>query len=82
VTLVATAGSVNLRSLNCFPWESGQMYLRFSAEPSKDCIVQATGDFVTWTGIYTNATATGVLEFIDTDAPLYPHRFYRVVEAP
>jgi len=43
-------------------------------------IIQATTNFATWTPIFTNTT--GIFNFIDTNTPGTPYRFYRAVLGP
>ena len=48
------------------------------AAPGGLHVIQATTDFQEWINVQTNSTdAFGVLDFIDVDSPLFPHRFYR-----
>jgi len=60
------------------PLPSGAMRIELKLQPSRVAVLQATSDFRTWTDRQTNQTdAAGVFTAIDTDAPLYPHQFYR-----
>jgi hypothetical protein len=82
LTLAATSGPISLRSMTLFPWERGQMYARCTAEPHRSYIVQGSTNLESWINLLTNATPSGVIEYLDPDAPAYPGRFYRLVEAP
>ena len=54
----------------------------FASQAGTNYTVQATTNFVFWVDL-TNVTATSDwLEQLDTDAPLYPHRFYRTATTP
>jgi hypothetical protein len=42
--------------------------------------VQATTDFLDWLDLgFSIADTNGCLRFLDTNAPSFPHRFYRMV---
>jgi hypothetical protein len=42
--------------------------------------VQATTDFLDWLDLgFSVGDTNGCLRFLDTNAPGYPHRFYRMV---
>jgi chitodextrinase len=45
--------------------------------PGRTWIVEAGTNLMQWTPIATGHCADGVLEFLDPNAPFYPHRFYR-----
>jgi uncharacterized repeat protein (TIGR01451 family) len=45
-------------------------------------IIQASTNFVAWTGIFTNTPPPSTFSFIDHDATNYPMRFYRSVTGP
>jgi len=56
----------------------GAMELQFHTSPGKRYAIEATTDFVGWTGIYTNtANASGVLLYRDAAATNHGWRFYR-----
>jgi hypothetical protein len=42
-------------------------------------VVQASTNLIEWVNVATNAPVDSFLEFMDLDAHLYPHRFYRPV---
>lgn len=61
----------------------GQVSLTVSGIPSKEYIIQASTNLVTWTPIFTNSTAVnGLLQFLDANTAKYHSRFYRAVPAP
>ena len=43
-------------------------------------IVQASTDLVSWTPVFTNTA--GVVSFVDSNSPAYPHQFYRAMLGP
>jgi hypothetical protein len=50
-----------------------------SNEVEQCYVIQATTDFVTWVNLQTNSVAGNLLEFNDSNASAYPHRFYRAI---
>ncbi|HEV8695784.1 MAG TPA: hypothetical protein VGQ93_16605 [Lysobacter sp.] len=50
-----------------------------SNEVDQCYVIQATTDFVTWVNVQTNSAAGALLEFADSRAGLFPHRFYRAI---
>jgi hypothetical protein len=54
--------------------------LQFLGAPGASNRVQATTDFLDWLDLgFSIADTNGCLRFLDTNAPGYPHRFYRMV---
>jgi uncharacterized delta-60 repeat protein len=54
--------------------------LQFLGAPGASNRVQATTDFFEWLDLgFSIADTNGCLRFLDTNAPSYPHRFYRMV---
>jgi hypothetical protein len=61
------------------PQPGGSMQVKSFGIPGVTYLIQASTDLSTWTTISTNvASSTGVILFLDTDAPNYNSRFYRV----
>ena len=48
-------------------------------EDDRSYVVQATSNLVNWVNIATNAPVDSFLDFMDLDAHLFPHRFYRAL---
>ena len=56
----------------------GSIQLQFFGNPSLSYNLQATTDFLNWTNLgFSLADTNGLFEFLDTNAPLFPYRFYR-----
>jgi hypothetical protein len=54
--------------------------VQFFATPGQACRFQATTNFPNWTDLGASvAGSDGIVRFTDTNAPAYPHRFYRFV---
>jgi uncharacterized delta-60 repeat protein len=54
--------------------------LQFLGAPGSSNRVQATTDFFDWLDLgFSVGDTNGCLRFLDTNAPAYPHRFYRMV---
>jgi hypothetical protein len=54
--------------------------LQFLGAPGASNRVQATTDFFDWLDLgFSLADTNGCLRFLDTNAPSFPHRFYRMV---
>ena len=56
----------------------GSIQLQFFGTPSQSYNFQATTNFVNWTNLGSSlADTNGILEYLDTNASLFPYRFYR-----
>lgn len=56
----------------------GSIQLQFFGSPGQGYNFQATTDFLNWTNLGSSlADTNGMFEFLDTNAPLFPFRFYR-----
>jgi hypothetical protein len=54
--------------------------IQFFATPGQLCRFQATTNFPNWSDVGSAVASTdGIVRFTDTNAPAYPHRFYRFV---
>jgi hypothetical protein len=59
--------------------ESGMVNLFFPSADQQNYSLQATTDFQRWETLATKAASGDFLEWVDADAPRYPHRYYRTV---
>jgi len=64
---------------------TGHMELHFSGNPGYSYLIQATTNVappIVWETLSTHVAdlVTGLFQFIDTNAPAYPQRFYRSVQ--
>jgi hypothetical protein len=56
---------------------NGSFLLETTGEPSETFDIKATSNFTNWLDLgTTNADTNGFLRFLDTNAPLFPNRFY------
>jgi uncharacterized delta-60 repeat protein len=56
----------------------GSIQLQFFGNPNQSYNFQATTNFLNWTDLGSSlADTNGLFEFLDTNATLFPHRFYR-----
>jgi len=56
----------------------GSIQLQFFGNPGQSYHFKATTDFLSWTNLGSSlADTNGVFYFLDTNAPLFPYRFYR-----
>src|SRR5207247_958319 len=76
VPVSASAGTIFVTPLYREPG-SGVVDLFFPSEQDQRYLIQATTNFVNWVNIATNVALSSFLDLVDTDAPNYPHRFYR-----
>lgn len=53
--------------------------LTATASSNTEFVIQASPDLQNWTAIATNLSSTNRLQYLDTNAPAYPQRFYRAV---
>jgi hypothetical protein len=75
---ITTIKYVQSPSLTLDPNRNAQ--LQFLGAPGASNRVQATTDFLDWLDLgFSIADTNGCLRFLDTNAPGYPHRFYRMV---
>ena len=57
---------------------NGQARLSVTARPGQETVLQASPDLRHWTSLATNpAAAPNLYQFLDTNAPAFPQRFYR-----
>jgi hypothetical protein len=77
LALVATTGPVRVGWLDVVPCEIGQKLVRFTGTPNTAWRLEATTDFSGWQSLLTNATPSGVLEYLDTTAQTTPWRFFQ-----
>jgi len=61
---------------------SGEFQFQFTTLAERVWVVQASTDLDHWDSLGTNTSRAHVFPFIDPDAALFRHRFYRVVAAP
>ena len=56
----------------------GSIQLQFFGSPGQSYNFKATTDFLSWTNLGSSSADTnGIFQFLDTNAPLFPYRFYR-----
>lgn len=55
----------------------GRFSLRLTGSSGARYAIEATTNWVKWTALSTNTAANGSFDFIDTNAPALPARFYR-----
>jgi len=58
----------------------GPMELSVSGFPGRTYVLQASSNLRDWISLATNAPATGVSQFVDSEAAVFPQRFYRLLE--
>jgi hypothetical protein len=61
----------------------GSMQLQLAGTPGQSYTFQATTNFTSWNTLGSSlADTNGNLQYLDTNAPLFPHRFYRWSSSP
>jgi hypothetical protein len=77
------AGGTEMVTIKYSPTPSGSLQtngnflLQIQGEPGETFDIQATTNLQTWLDLgATNADTNGNLQFLDTNAPNYPFRFY------
>ena len=56
----------------------GSIRLQFFGSPGQSYKFEATTNFLNWTNLgFSLADTNGLFQFLDTNAPLFPYRFYR-----
>jgi len=83
-----TGGRLNLRKalnpdmvLSAQAGQGGGLQFELSTGPSRQCIIQSSGDLVNWTSVYTNMTDTNGL-FVFTNTSVSPNQFFRASTVP
>ena len=61
---------------------NGQFGFTTCGLPGQTLVIQASTNLVNWDSISTNTVVSGCLDFLDTQAPLIPNRYYRVLVQP
>ena len=56
--------------------------LRLTGQPAMRFTIQASTNFVNWTPLLTNTSATGSFDYIDPKSTNAPRRFYRALMLP
>jgi hypothetical protein len=60
----------------------GRYQVRFTGDPSTSYLIQGATELGDWTTLLSTNSTSGVNYFLDTNAPSFPRRFYRVKKAP
>jgi fibronectin-binding autotransporter adhesin len=82
VTLTVADGTPMIAA-NSAAWVDGNFQFRLHGVASESYRIDATTNLVDWTAISTNAIpGSAFMDFVDHDAPTFPHRFYRAVFLP
>jgi hypothetical protein len=61
-------------------WTSNGFQLQLDGLAGSGLVIYASTNLKSWTPIYTNPTATGSIQFLDSNATNFPFRFYRAAE--
>jgi uncharacterized delta-60 repeat protein len=61
---------------------NGQFGFTTCGQPGQTLVVEASTNLVNWISISTNTVTEGCVDFIDTQAPMIPNRYYRVIIQP
>lgn len=56
---------------------NGQMQITILGDPDLRYTIEASPDLFNWLPVYSGSSASGILQYLDTDAPSYPSRYYR-----
>ena len=63
--------------------QGGRVQLRITGQLGERCVVKASDNLSSWTGLATNLIPpSGTWDYADTNALTHPHRFYRAVAEP
>jgi uncharacterized repeat protein (TIGR01451 family)/uncharacterized delta-60 repeat protein len=79
ITIVTTVDGVQF-STTSSGVTNGAFGTMISGRANRTYVVEASTNLVNWVPVFTNSTLSGAVSFIDTNAPLFPTRFYRAVE--
>lgn len=61
---------------------NGAFRCEVRGEAAETCVIQASPDLLNWVPMQTNILGATPFPFVDSDAPQYPFRWYRVVILP
>ncbi len=61
---------------------NGQFGFTTCGQNGQTLVVQASTNLVNWDSISTNVVVSGCIDFLDTQAPQIPNRYYRVLVQP
>ena len=61
---------------------NGQFGFTTCGLPGQTLVIQASTNLVNWDSISTNVVVSGCVDFLDTQAPQIPNRYYRVLVQP
>lgn len=79
VPVTSVAGAIVVNPLYVRPTDGNVEGYMEGLEDDRSYVVQATSNLVNWVNIATNAPLDSFLDFMDLDAHLFPHRFYRAL---
>ncbi len=61
---------------------NGQFGFTTCGQMGQTLVIQGSTNLVDWVSLQTNVVGSGCIDFIDTQAPLIPNRYYRVAIVP
>lgn len=61
---------------------TGAVQLDVEGDPQLSYTVQASTNLLTWTALTSIVATNGTFEFVDTNVPAFPYRFYRITVPP
>lgn len=61
---------------------SGQMQLKLCGDAGAKCRIEVSTDLLKWDSLANFTNDTGSFEYVDSDAPQIPRRFYRAITLP
>jgi uncharacterized repeat protein (TIGR03803 family) len=79
-TLVTNSQQALFTPLTTMP--NGSAQIRFGGALGYSYRLDASTDLVDWTALSTFSNTNGIMQWIDSDATNYPHRFYRATWVP
>ncbi len=56
----------------------GGLELTVPGDSTRPTVLQASDDLAAWVGVFTNTPGAGATNFVDPEAGMKPHRFYRL----
>jgi hypothetical protein len=61
---------------------NGNFQFTFQGQTGSSCFIEASTNLFDWAPLLTNTPFNGILNYIDTETPQFPNRFYRATIFP
>jgi hypothetical protein len=75
---VSSAGSFLSMTIH----NGSQLQMQFQGLEGQPYVFEASTNLTDWVTLSTNTAVGGIISWLETNTPAYPHRFYRAKRSP